>query len=80
MTARAMPFGEVIDHEGQQVTFDAGSITVPDSLVPLTVDHGRGSLERVGKLTRWFEDGEAGFAEFDISETSASCPADSGKA
>lgn len=69
MTARAVPFGVAIDHGGQMVQFDAGSVTVPDSVVPLTVDHLDGSLDRVGKLTRWFEDGDAGFAEFDVSET-----------
>lgn len=70
MTARAVPFGVAIDHGEDRVQFDAGSITVPDKLIPLTVDHGHGSLERVGRLERWFEDGDAGYAEFLISETS----------
>ncbi len=70
MMARAVPFGAVIEHGGQAVQFDEGSITVPDGVVPLTVDHGHGSLERVGKLERWFEDAGAGYAEFTISETS----------
>ena len=69
MTARAVPFGESIVHNGRPVQFDAGSITVPETLVPLTVDHGSASSERIGKLTRWFEDSGAGYAEFDVSET-----------
>ena len=69
MTARAVPFGEQIVHNGRPVMFDAGSITVPDTLVPLTVDHGSASAERIGKLSRWFEDAGAGYAEFDISDT-----------
>ena len=70
MSARAVPFGVAIEHGGDMVQFDAGSITVPDTVIPLTVDHGHGSLERVGKLERWFEDGDAGYAEFSVSETS----------
>ena len=70
MIARAIPYGETIEHNGQQVTFDAGSVTVPKSVVPLTVDHGDGSTDRIGKLERWFDEKGAGFAEFTVSETS----------
>lgn len=70
LVARVVPFGKVIEHHGRRVQFDPGSLTVPEGQVtPLTVDHGDGVMERIGKLVGYYETADAGYASFDISDT-----------
>ena len=66
-TVRLLPFGEPIDYRGERIQFDAGSIAV-DGSVPLTVDHGKGAVDRIGLLTAR-EESDALYAELTISDT-----------
>lgn len=65
---RVMPYGAVIDHNGRRVTYDPGSIAVPE-LVPVVVDHGAGAAERVGLVTRHLSDEAALYADVRLSQT-----------
>lgn len=49
--ALVMPWGAVVEHDGQKVTFDQDSISIPERTVAVNIDHGDGALERIGKLT-----------------------------
>ena len=66
-TVRLLPFGEVIDYRGERIQFDAGSIAL-DGSVPLTVDHGKGAVDRIGLLTAR-EESDALYGELMISDT-----------
>ena len=64
-----MPWGKTITHNGRSVTFDRGSLAVPNDLVPVNVDHDGGSVARIGKLTE-FADTDAGLeAVLKLSDT-----------
>ena len=66
-TVRLLPFGEVITYQGDRIQFDAGSIGL-DGSVPLTVDHGKGAVDRIG-LLQAREESDALYAELTISDT-----------
>lgn len=69
LTARIAPFGESMPYGRQRVEFAAGSIHVPTTNVPLTVDHSGGVLDAIGVMTRSFETADAMFAEFQLADT-----------
>lgn len=71
VSVRLVPFGHEVEHYGEKYTFQRGGIEVPPGTVPVTVDHGKGSLERIGKATRIVETADAMFAELQISDTAA---------
>jgi len=70
-TARLAPFGSPVAYGTGTVEFAAGSIHVPTTTIPLTVDHSGGALDRIGVLTRSFETAEALFGEFQLADTEA---------
>lgn len=65
----AIPFGVPISHQGIMIQFDPGSVAIPDSVVPITVEHSGGVVDRIGKLTDWRETDDGLYAEAQISET-----------
>lgn len=57
---RLIPWNVPISHKGQLIQFDRGSVEIPaGALIPLTLDHGNGALERIGRFEQ-FEDREDG--------------------
>jgi len=66
---RVMPFGETIEHGGRLVTFDAGSINF--DAAPVNIDHGQGVLDHIGRVERYFEGDDGGYAEIRFSDTAA---------
>ena len=71
LTARIAPFGVAVPYGSRTVEFAVGSIHVPQSNVPLTLDHADGVLSAVGVMTRSFETTDALFAEFTLADTEA---------
>jgi HK97 family phage major capsid protein len=70
VTVRVVPYGHSINYQGHKVSFEQGGIEIPDQ-VPVSIDHGAGSLERIGKLTHWSETEEGLYATLAISDTVA---------
>lgn len=70
-TARIAPFGVSVAYGRSTVEFAAGSISVPNTSIPLTLDHSSAALDRIGVMARSFETPEAMFAEFDLADTDA---------
>ena len=64
---RLLPFGETIDYKGERLQFDAGAITF-DAPVPVTVDHGKGAVDRIGLLTAT-EQADGLYGSLKISDT-----------
>lgn len=65
---RVMPYGQTITHNGETVTYDPGSLSVPD-FVPVNIDHGDGVLQRVGVLERAAGSDDGLYGELRISDT-----------
>ena len=70
LTARLVPFDTPAPFGNRQLSFERGSITVPDG-VPLTVDHGRGVTDRIGLLTSYAETADAAYGTFTLADTAA---------
>jgi HK97 family phage major capsid protein len=68
-TIRLMPYGQVIEHGNQLVTFDAGSLSFDKA--PVNLDHGGNVLDHVGRVERFFETGDGAYAEIKFSDTAA---------
>lgn len=69
-TARLVPWGEVAHVAGVgQERFMPGSMRIPDSVVPLSIDHGNGALELIGKLIGTENRTDGLYGHFDISAT-----------
>lgn len=66
---RVMPYGLVIEHQGERVTYDPGSLEVPD-FVPVNIDHGGSVIERVGRLERSVSTADGLYGDLVISDTS----------
>ncbi len=66
--ARIVPFGESVKWRGVDVSYEPGGIRVPD-VVPVTVDHGGGALDRIGILRRSSETEAALYADFEFADT-----------
>ena len=67
---RVVPFGHAVNYQGHLVSFEQGGISVPDQ-VPVSIDHGKGSLERIGKLVQAMETTDGLYATLAISDTQA---------
>lgn len=65
----ALPFGVEIEHEGEPISFDADTVVAGDP-VPVTIDHGKGSLERIGLATPE-KRADGLYASLKISDTAA---------
>lgn len=70
ITARLVPFDTPAPLGNRELSFEAGSLTVPDG-VPLTVDHGRGVVDRIGLLTNYAETPDAAYGTFTLADTAA---------
>lgn len=70
MVARMVPYGEVsVGPRGPEV-FDRGALRVPtDRVVPLTIDHGDGTLTRIGRLVASENRDDGAYGTFQISDT-----------
>lgn len=68
--ARIMPYGQVIQHRGARHSYSRGSLEVGE-LVPVTLDHGNGVLERIGRLVRADDRPDALYGELQLSDTAA---------
>lgn len=71
VTARLVPFGHEIRHDGRTVSFEAGGVRIPDELIPVNLEHGDHPLERIGKATELREEDGALVVDFEISDTQA---------
>ncbi|RPI25081.1 MAG: phage major capsid protein [Actinobacteria bacterium] len=65
---RVMPWSQVIEHAGQKITYQPDALEVPD-FVPVSIDHGDGVLERIGRLERHAESEDGLYGELHISDT-----------
>lgn len=70
ITARLVPFDSPAPYGQRELSFSRGSLTVPDG-VPLTVDHGRGVVDRIGVLTNYAETADAAYGTFTLANTAA---------
>ena len=69
-TVRVLPFGEVIEHGGRPVTFDADSLTA-EGPVPVNLDHGADVLSHIGRVTATRMAPDALYATLRLSDTTA---------
>lgn len=67
---RVLPFGEVIEHGGQPVTFDAGSLKV-DGPTPVNLDHSGDVLSHIGRVEAAESHPDAFYATLRLSDTTA---------
>ena len=69
--ARLVPFGERIEYQGHPIEFGAGQIEIPDAPIPVSLDHGSGSLERIGRVLSAADGKDGLYADLRISDTQA---------
>ena len=68
LRARIVPYGAPAPYGAGTVQFLRGGLTLPTEPVPLTVDHGPRSLDRIGVLEDFQEDDDGAYASFRFSD------------
>lgn len=69
VVARLLPFGKVIEYQGAKITFDEGSVTGNGEMIPVTIDHGAGVIERIGKIISTYSKPDGLYGEIHLSDT-----------
>lgn len=72
LEVRLLPYSVEIDHRGERVTYDPGSVTVPEGvLIPVTADHGAGVLERIGRVVSTVSHPDGLYGVVQLADTTA---------
>ena len=69
-TVRLIPYGHTIQHQGQTIQFDAGSLRF-DGKAPVNLDHGANVLDHIGIVERFTETADGAYAVLKFSDTVA---------
>lgn len=69
VVARILPYGEIIEFQGSRITFTADSVTVPAGVIPVTIDHGGGVVERIGRVVNTYSRPDGLYGELQLSDT-----------